>query len=80
MIHCTLRLVMAQENASRARQNLPTLTQSALASSTGIPPSVISNLYHDKIRRVDYGTLDKLCMFFNVQPNSLLIWKASEEH
>jgi len=34
---------------------------------TGISRTTISNLYHDKIRRVDYDVLEKLCDLFDCE-------------
>ena len=32
---------------------------------TGLSRTTISKLYHDKMERVDYETLNKLCAFLN---------------
>ena len=32
---------------------------------TGLSRSTISNLYHDRMERIDYTTLSKLCELFN---------------
>jgi len=79
MIRCTLRTVMAEENVKRSQEGKPALTQTEVAIKTGLPPSVVSGLYGNRVKRVDYGTLDKLCTLFNVQPGALLVWSADEE-
>lgn len=39
---------------------------------TGLNRNTISNLYHEKVSRVDYETLEKLCITLNCQPGDLL--------
>lgn len=34
---------------------------------TGLNRATISNLYHEKARRIDFETMDKLCKLFNCQ-------------
>jgi len=34
---------------------------------TGLSRRTISELYHDKVTRVDYGTLNKLCEFLECE-------------
>jgi DNA-binding Xre family transcriptional regulator len=78
MVRCVLRNVMAAENMKRADGGQPSLTQDRLAIETGLAASVINNLYHNRIQRVDYGTLDKLCSYFNMQVGALLVWEPNE--
>lgn len=39
---------------------------------TGLSRNTISNLYHDKMQRIDYKTLNKLCVVFKCQVGDLL--------
>jgi len=39
---------------------------------TGLSRGTISNLYHDKMQRVDYETLSKLCKLFGCNVGDLL--------
>ena len=39
---------------------------------TGLDRTSISNLYHDKLKRIDLKTLDKLCSLFDCDTNDLL--------
>lgn len=39
---------------------------------TGINRNTISNLYHDKLKRVDYDTLSRLCEYFDCQVADIL--------
>jgi putative transcriptional regulator len=34
---------------------------------TGLNRATISNLYHEKVTRIDFETMDKLCKLFNCQ-------------
>ena len=42
-----------------------------VSRKTGLTTSTISNLYNDKVKRLDFDTLEKLCKLFNCQPNDL---------
>jgi putative transcriptional regulator len=46
---------------------------------TGISYSTVHDLYHDRRRRIDFDTLDKLCRFFQVDTNLILEWQPSAE-
>jgi putative transcriptional regulator len=35
---------------------------------TGLNRNTISNLYHEKVTRIDFETMDKLCKLFGCQP------------
>lgn len=39
---------------------------------TGLSRATISNLYHDKMQRIDYETLGKLCKLFNCAVGDIL--------
>lgn len=41
------------------------ITITDVAKSTGMSASTISNLYNEKVKRLDFDTLEKLCEFFN---------------
>jgi putative transcriptional regulator len=45
---------------------------------TGISRSSISAFYYDKAKRIDYGTLDRLCEVFGCQPGDLLVQEKGE--
>lgn len=42
---------------------------------TGLARTTISNLYHDKMERVDYATLSKLCNLFECGVGDILEYK-----
>ncbi len=39
---------------------------------TGLSRGTISNLYHDKMQRIDYETLSKLCELFDCSVGDIL--------
>ncbi|OGI21771.1 MAG: Cro/Cl family transcriptional regulator [Candidatus Melainabacteria bacterium RIFOXYA12_FULL_32_12] len=39
---------------------------------TGLNRNTISNLYHEKAKRIDFVTVDKLCEIFQCQVGDLL--------
>lgn len=39
---------------------------------TGLSRGTISNLYHDKMQRVDYETLNKLCVLFQCSVGDII--------
>jgi putative transcriptional regulator len=55
-IHCRLREYI--EDAD--------LTQSDVAEATGLSPTIVGNLYHDRFLRIDCGTAIALCQYFQV--------------
>ena len=44
----------------------------AVIDRTGIDRTTISNMYHDKLKRVDLNTLDRLCELFDCEPGDIL--------
>jgi len=43
-----------------------------VADETGLSRSTLSNLYHDKVTRIDLQTLDVLCKCLDCEPGDLL--------
>lgn len=43
-----------------------------VVSGTGLAVNTVSGLYHDKVKRVDLDTLDKLCVFLEVGIGDIL--------
>lgn len=39
---------------------------------TGLSRGTVSNLYHDKMQRIDYDTLERLCQLFECQTSHIL--------
>ncbi len=49
---------------------------------TGLNRATISNLYHEKVIRLDFETMEKLCKLFNYQvgPGELFEYKPEEKN
>ena len=45
---------------------------------TGLSRGTISNLYHDKMQRIDYETLNKLCELFGCNVSDLIEYYKPE--
>jgi len=46
---------------------------------TGLSRSTVSNLYNDKATRVDYTTIDKLCLLFKCEVSDLFLHSSPNE-
>jgi putative transcriptional regulator len=46
---------------------------------TGLSRTTISNLYHDRMERIDYTTLSKLCELFNCSTSDILEYHKEEK-
>jgi len=70
-IHSRLSILMGEK-----RYNIQDVFE-----RTGISRTTISNTYHDRAKRIDYGTMDKLCTLFDCTPSELFTQeiKAQEE-
>ncbi len=43
------------------------LTQQEVAGKTGLSPTIINRLYHNRFSRVDNNTAEDVCDFFGVE-------------
>ncbi len=48
------------------------LKVSDVVAGTGLAINTVSGLYHDRVKRVDLDTLDKLCDFLEVEIGEIL--------
>lgn len=62
MIKCHLSKLMGEHK----------MTIQDVHEQTGLNRNTISNLYHEKVKRVDYDTIDKLCTLFGCTVGELL--------
>jgi putative transcriptional regulator len=62
MIHSKLSTLIGQK-----RMNIQDV-----CNETGLARNTIAFLYKDKVKRIDYETLDKLCKLFGCQVGDLL--------
>lgn len=49
-----------------------------VAQKTGMSTSTISNIYNEKIKRLDFDTLEKLCKLFSCNIQDLLEYIPDE--
>lgn len=68
-IKCNLSTLMGQN-----RYNIQEVYE-----QTGLSRATISNLYHDKMQRIDYETLSKLCKLFECQVGEILQYVGDEQ-
>jgi putative transcriptional regulator len=50
-----------------------------VAEKTGMSTSTISNLYNEKVKRLDFDTLEKLCKLFNCKVQDLIEYIPDNE-
>jgi putative transcriptional regulator len=49
-----------------------------VARGTGLAYSAVHDLYHDRTKRYDRETLNRLCAFFRVPVGELLEWRPDD--
>ena len=54
------------------------LTVTDVVAGTGLAINTVSGLYHDKVKRLDLETLDRLCTFLEVGISDVLEHKTGE--
>lgn len=69
MIKLKLHLLMAQSR----------MTQKELIIKSGMSSATISNLYNEKVKRLDFDTLGKLCKLFNCKVEDLIEYIPDED-
>ena len=69
-IRCKLSVLMGEK-----RYNIQDVYE-----RTGLSRGTISNLYHDKMQRIDYETLSKLCELFNCSVGDILAFDKEESN
>lgn len=68
-IRCRLSAIMGEKR----------LKMTDVARATGLARSTVWGLYHDRVQRVEYPVLDKLCRALNCQPGDLLVYVPDGE-
>lgn len=56
------------------------VNMSELSDVTGLSRSTISNIYNQKSKRIDFETINKLCIYFNCEANDLLVIEGIDIH
>ncbi len=82
-LRSNLRLLLAQTNVKRAERNEVALSLRQLANETNISLSVLLALMHNRSKRIDYDTVDRLLSYFQqympVGIGDLLVWEPAGE-
>ena len=82
-ISCRLRVILAQLNVERAKNNQPAISLRRLAQESGVSLSVLVSLHTGRSQRVDYTTIDRLLSYFNrffpISMDDLFAWEAIPE-
>ncbi len=56
------------------------LNISEVSKRAKLSRTTVGNLYHEKVKRIDFETLEKLCMLFNCQPGDLLEYVEEKDN
>lgn len=67
-VHCALSTLMGKYRYSIQDMHV----------KTGLSRNTISNLYNDRATRVDYDTIDKLCIALNCSISDLFLQMTTE--
>lgn len=70
MIKCNLSRMMGEKK----------LKISYLSRETKIHRNMLTLLYYEKAKRVEFDVLDKLCRYFECKVGDILEFKEAEEH
>jgi putative transcriptional regulator len=73
MVRSRLKLLLSERNTERLRSGQEPLTIRELAELADLSPSVISGLTSNRIARIDFTTLDKICKALDCQPGDILV-------
>lgn len=68
-IHCKLSTILGEKR----------LKMSDIVRETGLAKGTIHALYHDRVQKVDYRVIDKLCKVLNCEPGDLLKYSPDDE-
>ncbi|ACX52297.1 transcriptional regulator, XRE family [Ammonifex degensii KC4] len=67
-IHCKLSTLLGERR----------MKMSELARKTGLAKNTILALYHDRVRKVDYRVLEKICEALGCQVGDLLVYEPED--
>jgi putative transcriptional regulator len=64
-IHCKLSTILGEKR----------LKMADVVRETGLAKGTVHALYHDRVTKVDYKVLDKLCAFLDCEVGDVLVFK-----
>ena len=56
------------------------LKMADVVRETGLAKGTVHALYHDKVTKVDYRVLDKLCSFLDCEPGDILVYIKDDKN
>ncbi len=65
MVKCNLSILMGREK----------MKIQDVCNATGLARNTVSNLYKDTAARIDYNTIEKLCILFRCKVGDLLTYE-----
>ncbi|HEY3994048.1 MAG TPA: helix-turn-helix transcriptional regulator [Ktedonobacteraceae bacterium] len=82
-VSCRLRVVLAQLNVERLKNNQHAISLRLLSQESGVSLSVLASLHTGRSQRIDYATIDRLLTYFNrffpVSIDDLFRWEATTQ-
>ncbi|MCL5997518.1 MAG: helix-turn-helix transcriptional regulator [Chloroflexi bacterium] len=75
MIKSKLKLLIAQREVTDGRK----ITNESLAQQAGLSVNTIGRLAEGKTDRIDFSTIDKLCLYFGCNVGDLLEFVPDEK-
>lgn len=72
MINSRLQRLITQRNIARLQSGQKAMSMRQLAEESNIPASVLDGLARNRVKRMDFKTLERLCYFFGCTPGDIL--------
>lgn len=79
MVRSKLKLLIQERNIERMRRGKKTLTTRQIADLAGIAHSTLTGLTANRMKGVQFDTLQALCRFFNCTPGDILEYRPENE-
>lgn len=67
-IHCKLSTILGEKR----------LKMSDLVRLTGVSKTTIHGMYHDRVTRIDYGVMNKICNALKCDLSEILVYTPDE--
>ncbi len=79
MVRSQLKVLLDRRNITRLEAGHAPQSIRQFARECRLPPSVISNLIANRIKRADYTTLDRLCHALDCQVGDILVYTPDQD-